>query len=126
MSGLSLAAADELLDHLHDIEAWAPTAPLELRLMVANGSASNAGTEVTGGSYAPQEITFTSASGGQAANTAEIVFNDMPSAAVVGLEVWDSGGTRIWWGPLTETRNVPAGGTLRFAPGEITVSFTVS
>jgi len=128
MSGLSLAASNNVLDHMHDIQSWAPTPPFKLRLMIANGSAASAGTEVTGGSYTPQTIAFTSASNAQAENTSEIVFSDMPAVSVVGLEVWDSAGTpeRLWWGPLNETRNVPAGGTLRFAAGEITVSLPAS
>jgi len=128
VSGLTLSAANELLDHVNGVEAWTPTGPLKLRLMTANGTASSAGTEVSGGSYAPQDVAFGSASGGSASNTTEITFSDLPAATVVGVEIWDSAGSpvRIWWGALTESRTVPAGGTLRFAAGELTVAFPAS
>lgn len=128
MSGLTLSAADELLDHVNLVGSYTPTGPLMLRLLTANGTASSAGTEVSGGSYAPKQVTFGSASDGAASNTAEITFDDMPAATVVGVEIWDSASTpvRLWWGPLAEARTVPAGGTLRFAAGELTVSFPAS
>lgn len=128
MSGLDSAIADALLDALHDVGSYTPAPPFEVRLMTVNGDSDSAGTEVNGGGYSPQEITFGSASGGEASNTGEIEFTDLPSATVVGIEIWDSDSTprRLWWGALAESRTVPSGGTLKFAIGEITVSFTMA
>jgi len=127
-SGLDATIADQLLDALHDVGSYTPAPPVEVRLMTVLGDSDSPGTEVNGGSYAPQEITFGSASGGEVSNTGEIEFTDLPSATVVGIEIWDSDTTprRIWWGALAEPRTVPAGGTLRFAIGEIVVSFTMA
>ncbi|MFC9973533.1 hypothetical protein ACFVH6_21830 [Spirillospora sp. NPDC127200] len=125
MGALDLAASNELLDHALLVGSYTPVGPLKLRLMTANGTSSSAGTEVTGGSYAPQTITFGTASGGQASNATEIVFTGLPAATVVGLEIWDSAGTpvRQWWGPLAASRSIASGGELKFPAGSITVAF---
>ena len=82
----------------------APTGPLMVRLMTANGSDSAAGTEVTnsgGSTYTPQSVTFTAATPGvNSPSSADVVFTNMPAATIVGVEIWDSAGTpfRWWWG----------------------------
>lgn len=112
---------NKILDHVLLTASYTPTSPLKLRLMTANGSASAAGTEVTGGSYSSKTIAFNAASGGSAAHTADITFGSMPACTVVGLEIWDSAGTpvRQWWGPLSASRTVAAGDSITFNAGSI-------
>lgn len=127
MSGLATATANKLVDHVNSVTAFtAPTAPLKARLMTANGSASAAGTEVTGGSYAAQTFAFGSAASGAAANTANVVFTGMPAVTVVGVEVWDSAGTpqRLWWGPLSVSKTLNSGDTFQFDTAALAVSLT--
>lgn len=102
------------------------TGPIMARLMSANGSDTAAGTQVTGGSYAPQAVTFGTPSGGSAANTATVTFAAMPAGDVVGVELWDSAGApkRLWWGALTVTRTLAAGDTFEFAAGDLVTSLT--
>jgi len=106
----------------------APTLPLMVRLMTANGSDSAAGTELTnagGSTYAPQSVTFGAASGsGSAANSADIVFANMPAATVVGIEIWDSAGTpfRWWWIPATASKTTNLGDTLRILAGQLALT----
>lgn len=105
MAGNFTDAAELLmLDWIHGVGTpTRPTTPLKLRLMTALGSDSAAGTEVSGGSYAPQTITFGSAAAGAASNSGAINFTGLPGADIVGVEVWDSAGTpvRISYGPLS-------------------------
>jgi hypothetical protein len=125
-NALVQAEANRLLDASFGVAAYtAPTGDMTLALMTANGSATAAGTEVVGGSYARQTITMASASGGSAANSGAISFTSMPAATVVGIEVYDSAGSprRAWWGALTASKSVGAGDTLSFADGAITASF---
>lgn len=106
----------------------ATTAPMKLRLMTANGSASSAGTEVTGGSYVALGVSLSglmsSASAGSSSNTGAINFTGMPATTVVGVEIWDSAGTPIrkWFGALTASKTTNSGDTLSFATGSLTVS----
>lgn len=127
MSGLATTTANKLVDHVNSVNAFtAPTAPLKARLMTANGSAGAAGTEVSGGSYASQTVTFSSAASGAASNTANVVFTGMPAVTVVGVEVWDTSGSpqRLWWGPLSASKSLNAGDTFQFDTGALGVSLT--
>ncbi|MFF9118278.1 hypothetical protein ACF09Y_22210 [Streptomyces massasporeus] len=101
-----------------------PTTPLKVALVTANGTDTAAGTEVTGGSYARQNLAVAAAVGGATANSADLVFTGMPAATVVGVEIWDSAGTpvRLWYGPLTASRTVSAGDELVLSAGQLTLS----
>lgn len=113
-----------ILDHLNGTTAWTPTGPLKLRLMTANGTDSAAGTEVTGGSYVSQTITFGASAAGVATNSNALTFATMPSCTVVGFEVWDSNASakRLWWIPATASKVVNAGDTYSVAIGAISLS----
>ena len=71
----------------------------KLALMTVCGTDAAAGTEVTGGSYARQSLTWAAASGGSKSNSAALLFNGMPAVDVQGWAVYDSAGTtRKWYG----------------------------
>jgi hypothetical protein len=125
MSGLTATMDNKLVDHINGGTAFTqPTTPLKARLMTANGSASAAGTEVTGGSYASQSVTMTAASSGASANNANVVFTLMPAVTVVGVEIWDSAVTpvRLWWGPLSVNKVMNLNDTFQFDTGNLSVS----
>lgn len=110
----------------------APTAPIMVRLMTANGSPTAAGTEVAnagGSAYAPQSgtaATPASASAGSIASNGAITFPNMPAATVVGLETWDSAGTprRLAYGALTASKTTALGDSLTIAAGQLTDTTT--
>lgn len=112
------------LDWLTQNSVTAPTSTLKVRLTTAAGSDSAAGTEVTGGTYTPQTVTFGAASSGATSNAGTLTFTLMPACTVDGLEVWDSHGTpvRWWWGTLTTPRTVLAGDTFEIAAGDLDLS----
>lgn len=103
-----------------------PTAPIKCRLTTANGSATSAGTEVTGGSYASQTATFAAASAGAIATNAALTYTSMPAVTVVGVELWDSAGTpvRRWYGALSASKTTNAGDTFSIASGSLTASLS--
>ena len=117
---------NQLLDALVGTSAYSVTTPIKLALVTANGSDSAAGTEVTGGSYARQTITFGSASSGSITNNASVTFSGMPSCTVVGIEIYDSAGSpkRLAYGALTASRTVTAGDSVEFATSSITLSLS--
>lgn len=104
------------------------TGPLNIRLMTANGSDSAVGTEVAnagGSTYVAQTVTIAAAAGtGTTANSADVVFNNMPACTVVGVELWDSAGTpfRWWWGAATASKTVALGDTLRIVAGALVLT----
>jgi len=115
---------NELLDALVGATSFSVTTPIKLALVTVNGDDASAGTEVTGGSYARQTITFTAAASGQIENDSAISFTGMPAVTVVGIELYDSAGSpkRLAYGALTVSRAVTAGDTVQFASGAITLS----
>lgn len=121
-ANLVQAEATRLLDaSLGATTYTAPTTPMKLVLVTVIGSATAAGTEVTGGSYARQTIAMSAG-----ANTAVITFSAMPACTVVGLEIWDSAVSprRAWWGPLAVDKAVLAGDELRFPIGSVVATLT--
>lgn len=122
-----LQEASRLLDASLGTAAYtAPTGPMRLALETATGTNSAAGTEVTGGSYARQTITFAAASNGVASNSNAITFTAMPAATVTGVEIYDSAGTprRHWVGALTASKTVAAGDSLSFAASSVSITLT--
>ncbi|MCM8548905.1 hypothetical protein [Streptomyces sp. STCH 565 A] len=107
-----------------------PTGDIKVALVTVAGSDSAPGTEVTGGSYARLTADFAAASGGATSNEADLVWEDMPAATVVGVELWDSAGSpvRWWYGPLTDSEGDPAPKTLdagddfKIAAGSLTIT----
>lgn len=125
MAALNQAHANNLLDgSLGTASFTATTTPLKCRLMTANGTATSAGTEATGGSYASQTATFASASAGSAASNATLTYASMPAVTVVGVELWDSAGTpvRKWFGALTANKTLNSGDTFSIASGSLTTT----
>lgn len=113
----------------------AGTTPINLALVTVIGTATSAGTEVTGGSYARKDTTTSTiwgtASAGSITNSAgSVSFTGMPACTIVGIELWDShSGTTVrrWWGvlgtsgsPVTKTVNL--GDTVTFATSSLTIS----
>lgn len=116
-SGLTDDGANLALDHVLGLVD-------EVRLMTANGDRDTAGTEATGGSYAPATgATFAAATAGASSNTSVISYTDMPAITVVGTELWDSTGpTRLAFGALTTPRPFVAGDDAEFAIGDLDIT----
>jgi hypothetical protein len=70
-------------------------------------------------------VTIGAASGTtQAVNTADVVFTNMPTATIVGIEIWDSAGTpfRWWYGAATASKAAVLGDTLRIVAGALVLT----
>jgi len=131
------AMVDALLNALHPSSGTATvgtktiTAPIKVRLMTANGSDTAAGTELgSGGSYVAAtginiDTNWAASSAKSKATNATVSQTNMPSATVVGVELWDSSGTpqRIDWGSMT-SKTTTSGDTLSFTSGAISVAIT--
>jgi hypothetical protein len=91
-------------------------------------TATTAGSEVTGGSYARQGFTAgtaTAATPSVISNTNVISFTGMPACTVESIEIYDNAGTRrLWFGALTTPKTVGAGDTVSFAASAISISLS--
>ncbi|MEV8610303.1 hypothetical protein AB0383_20650 [Amycolatopsis sp. NPDC051373] len=128
-NNLDQTLANAILTAVTGGTALSITAPVKLRLMATNGSATSNGTEITaGGGYTAGGLTtagaWGTASGGSITNSAAAVtFTNMPAATVVGVELWDSSGTpkRIAWGTIT-SRTTASGDQLAFATSSLSLT----
>lgn len=114
----------------------ATVTPLRCRLMTTNGTSTTNGTELaTGGGYtagtgAPG-VTFAGtavvAPNAQAGSNVAVSVTNMPTATIVGVELWDSAVTpvRKWWGALTASKTVAAGDTFSIPAGSLTAAVGV-
>ncbi len=129
MANIVQAEANNMLNaSLGKASYTATVTPLKLKLVTANGSATAAGTVVTGGSYTDQDITaaIATGSGGSTSNSGAITFSGMPAVTVVGVEIWDSASTpvRKWYGALTASKTTASGDSISFAVGALTLSIS--
>ena len=123
---LSNTAENRALDWLFGTATTAPTLPLKVALVTANGSDSAAGTEATGGSYVRKNITVGAAASGATSNSADLVWTGMPAGTFVGVEIWDNHAVpvRFWYGPLAANRTLLAGDELRITAGTLTFALS--
>ncbi len=125
MAAIVTVEGNKILDASLGTTTYVATVgPLKCRLMTANGSGTSAGTEVAGGSYASQTVTFGAAAALTATASGTLTYATMPACTVVGVELWDSAGSplRKWWGALAASKTVNSGDT--FSLTSLTVSFT--
>jgi hypothetical protein len=115
---------NKLIDHSLGTTTFTKPTTIYAALYTVAPSDSSAGTEVTGGSYARQTITFSAASSGSASNNTNVDFNTMPASTVVAVAVLDAStaGNVLFWGTLTTNRTVTAGDSIRIASGALVVS----
>jgi len=103
------------------------TAPIKCRLYTVVGTASAAGTEVTGGSYGSVSVTFSASTNADppvAVSNVLASYASMPACTVVAVELWDSNATpkRLWWGLLAASKVLNSGDTFQIASGSLTCS----
>jgi hypothetical protein len=128
MPALAQAEAGRLTDaSLGKATFTPPTTPMMLGCFTTTGTASAAGTEVVGGSYARQNLTTAlpaNSTNGTITTTGAINFTNMPAATTTSVEVYDSNGSprRAWFGALTASKTTALGDTLSFAVGAITLA----
>ncbi|MFE0470500.1 hypothetical protein ACFW2V_02640 [Streptomyces sp. NPDC058947] len=123
---LTNTGENRCLDFIMGLSATAPTTPLKVALVTAAGDDATAGTEVTGGSYARQNLSVGAAAGGATSNSGDLVWSGMPAATIVGWEIWDSAGTpvRLWYGPLNEPKTLSAGDEYKITAGDLDLSIS--
>jgi hypothetical protein len=127
MSNIVQVEQNNLLNGWLGIAAYtAVTGAMKLALATVTGTATTAGTEVTGGSYARQTVVFATPSSGATSNNATINFTSMPAVTVTGIDIYDSAGTpvRRAFGTLAASKTTSAGDTLSFAAGAIAANLT--
>lgn len=117
-------AETALLAALLGEQAFTSPPTVYLGLFTTVTSDAGGGTEVVGGSYVRQPVTFNTVTSGATTNDADVVFTDMPDVTVTHGALFDaeSGGNMLSHGALSPQQDVVAGSTLTLSAGSISAT----
>lgn len=97
-----------------------------LGLYTSDPTDADTGTEVSGGSYARQAITFGAPSNGVTTNTAAIEFpqatGNWGTVGWIGIEDALSGGNLLYHSPLDASKTIASGDIFKIAIGSLSVT----
>lgn len=100
--------------------------PYFLALFTASPGEEGGGTEVSGASYARQQVTFGTPSSGKMVNSAAIEFptatESWGTAVAWGLCDAEQGGNLVWYGAITTPKELLAGDIYRINSGNMTLT----
>jgi hypothetical protein len=90
----------KIIEHVLGIAAYTMPTNVYLALYTSDPTIADTGTEVTGGSYARQQLAFAAESGGMVVSAGDETFTDMPACTVThwGLRDASSGGNLLYFG----------------------------
>lgn len=128
MSAASDYLEDAVLDHVLGNTTYTPAGTLYLGLWTADDGLES-GTltsEVSGGSYARQSITFDAAASGSADSAATVTF---PAATanwgtITHVAIMDAStaGNVLFHGAVTTSKTIESGDTFQVSAGNLTIS----
>lgn len=125
MPGIATTVANSLVGA--EVRNTAYTGPVSLYVALHTADPGSTGaSEISGGSYVRQAITFGAASAGTSSNSAVMNYTNMPAVTCTHISLWDAAtaGTFVQSGSLTASVVVAAGNTLQFAAGQLTFNVT--
>lgn len=100
--------------------------PYYLALFTVSPTETANGTEVSGGAYARQAVTFGTSSGGSMKNSAAIEFPtataNWGTAKAWGLFTAATNGSLIWYGDIDTPKELLAGDIYRITEGSLTLT----
>jgi len=127
---LSVALANELLDHILQTGAFTVPSDIYVALYSVAPTGAGGGTELTGSGYARiVHNSWDAAASGASENTGAITFaaasgGDWSEAVAFALFDAITGGNFLGWGDLTVSKTVTDGDTAEFAAGALDVTIT--
>lgn len=115
-----------LLNHVLRNTAYTSPTTVYLALYTVAPTETGGGTEVTGGGYARQSVTFSAPAPDSCSNTTDVTFPIATGnwGTVVAFGVFDaaSGGNMLYYNTLTAPRDIFTSDQLRFPSGQLIVS----
>ena len=126
MAEFSNYLENKILDHvLKNVSYTSPTT-VYVGLFTSNPTDAGTGTEVSGGSYARQVLSVTTASGGIVTSSGDVTF---PQATAnwgtishIGLLDALTSGNLLMHTPLTTSKTIETGDILKVSSGNLTVT----
>ncbi len=114
---------DKIIKHVLAEASYTAPTNIYLALYTTNPTVDDTGTEVTGGSYARQLLSFANASGGAKVSNTSETFSSMPATTVThwGLRDASSGGNLLYFGAFDLPIQLNAGNNLPINSGDIVI-----
>ena len=126
MAELSNYLENKLLDHVLRGTSYTSPTTVYVGLYTSDPQDDNSGTEVSGGSYARQAISVTTASGGIVTSSADVTFPqataDWGTVSHIGLLDAASSGNLLMHTGLTTSKTISTGDVLKISSGSLTAS----
>lgn len=126
MAELSNYLENKLLDHVLRNTSYNSPTTVYVGLYTSDPSDDNSGTEVSGGSYARQILSVTTASGGIVTSSADVTFpqatGSWGTVSHIGLLDALSSGNLLMHTPLTTSRLIESGDILKISTGNLTAA----
>jgi len=117
---------DKLLDHVLNNTSFTSPTTVYVGLFTAAPTDTTAGTEVSGGSYARQVLSVSTASEGVVTSDADVNFPQATGnwGTIVALGIHDalSSGNLLMYTDLTTSKTIETGDILKVSSGSLTVT----
>ena len=126
MAELSNYLENKLLDHVLRGTSYTSPTTVYVGLYTSDPGDDNSGTECTGGAYARQSLSVTTASAGVVTSSADVTFpqatNDWGTISHIGILDAVSSGNLLMHTELTTSKTISTGDVLKISTGSLTAS----
>lgn len=128
MTAFSNYLEDRILDITLRVSVWNPPLKVYLALYTSAPTDANTGTEVSGGAYSRQQITFSQPVNGTVSSFADILFPVATAGwgTITHFGIMDAvtAGNLMYHGALTNPKTIALDDQLKIAGGDITVTLS--
>lgn len=128
MASLSDFAEQSLINHLLRNTSFTSPATVYLALYSSNPTDADTGTEVSGGGYARQAMTFGAPTDGVATNSVQVTFPEATAAwgtvSHVGIRTALTGGSLLFHAPMATPKTIAQGDQQIFKVGTVSASLS--
>jgi hypothetical protein len=126
MAELSNYLENKLLDHVLRNTSYTSPTTVYVGLYTSDPADDNSGTEVSGGSYARQILSVTTATAGIVTSSADVTFPQATASwgtiSHIGLLDALSSGNLLMHTALTTSKTIESGDVLKISTGSLTAS----
>ncbi len=126
MAALSNYAENEMLDHMLGTGSFTAPSNVFLSLWTSDPTDAGSGTELSGSSYARQDINFGASSSGVATSSGVVTFDTASGSwglvTHIGIHDAVSSGNLLFHGALTASKTIASGDIMQIADGAITIT----
>ena len=126
MAEFSNYLENKVLDHVLRNTSYTSPTTVYVGLFTSDPTDAGSGTEVSGGSYARQSLSVTTASGGIVTSSADVTFPQATASwgTISHIGVLDAltSGNLLMHTPLTTAKTIDNGDILKISSGNLTVT----